>query len=73
MEWKAMATPDLVNLANQLGCILNESRERETTKIIHVQLWQMKAPKENQFSALNCKEPGPWKKYCYHLKNFRDL
>ena len=45
MEWEIMTTPDLVNLADQLFCSLDELPQRKTTKILNFQPQKMKAPK----------------------------
>ena len=42
MEWEIMSTLDLVNLANQLTCTLDESPKRKTAKILNIQLQQIK-------------------------------
>ena len=39
-----MSTKDLVNLASQLSCTLNESLQRKIAKILNIQLQQMKSP-----------------------------
>lgn len=48
MEWETMSILDLVNLANQLACTLDEPLERKTNKILNFQLWEMKVPIWNQ-------------------------
>ena len=48
MEWETMCTLDSVNLANQLSRTVDESPPRKITKILHLQLQQMKAPKQNE-------------------------
>ena len=40
-EWETMSTPDLVNLANQLSHIFDESHKRKNSKILNLQLLQM--------------------------------
>ena len=40
-----MLIPDLINLANQLSHIVEESPKMETAKILYPQLQQMKPPK----------------------------
>ena len=35
MEWETVPNPDLVTLANQLNCPLDESAKRKTTKILN--------------------------------------
>lgn len=45
MEWETTSTPYVVNLANQLFHTLEESPKRKTTKILNLQLQQIKAPK----------------------------
>ena len=57
-----MSTPDLVNLANQLAGILEESPKGKTTTILNFQLQQMKAPQQTQplppVSAVTTKSQG---------------
>lgn len=48
MEWETTSTPYVVNLANQLFHTLEESPKRKTTKILNLQLQQIKAPKQKQ-------------------------
>ena len=51
-----MATPDLVDLANQLSIRLDESPKRKTAKILPLQFQQRKAPNRNlQVSTTNVK------------------
>ena len=76
IEWETMSTPDLVNLTNQLSCTLDELPTRKTTKMINLQLQQMKTHKQNpkppSFSYY-CKQPGYWDQDCYKFKCFRHL
>ena len=44
IEWKTVSTPDLVNLANQLSCTLDELPKRKTAEILNLQLQKMKVP-----------------------------
>ena len=71
-----MSIPDLINLTNQFSCTLDESPKWETTKILNLQIQQMKAPKQNQNPpsfCYYCKELGHWKRDCYKFKYFRHL
>lgn len=45
MEWETISTPDLVNLANQLTCTIENSTKRKTTEILSLQFQQMESPK----------------------------
>ena len=65
-----MSPPDLGNLANQLSHILDESLEGKTTKILNLQLQQMKPPKltKTLHFCYYCKESGWWKRDCYKQK-----
>lgn len=40
-----MPLSDLVNLANQLACTLEDDSKRRATKILNLQLQQMESPK----------------------------
>lgn len=44
IEWETVSTLDLVNLANQLTCTIENSTKTKTTKILSFQFQQMGVP-----------------------------
>ena len=66
-----MSTPDLIWHPSCLT-LLDESPKRKTTKILNLQIQQMKAPKQIQNPpnfCYYCKKPGHWKRVCYKFKH----
>lgn len=70
MEWETMAILDLVNLANQLACTLDELPRIKIAKISSFSALANERPYVKQRDSklcCHCKEPGHWKGIAINL------